>query len=443
MRDPRSEGSYDEPIIHFDKHCIIGAGSSGLVAAKNLKQHGIPFDVIEREDDVGGNWYYGKSHSSVYRSTHLISSKLLTEYTDFPMPASYPDFPSHAQVWEYLRAYARAFDLYAHIEFNTAVEKVERAEAHWEVALSNGERRRYRGLIIANGHNWDPKYPNYAGKFKGVALHSAHYKTPEVLRDKRVLVVGAGNSGCDIAVESAQNAAATFHSVRRGYYYVPKLFFGKPADQIGEVSLKLRLPLPLRRAINGALLRLVAGRPQDYGLPKPDHKLFETHPIVNSQMLYYLAHGDILPKPDVRELRERSVVFKDGSEEAIDVIIYATGFNITFPFIAKKHLNWKGTHPQLYLNVFHPEDDDLFVLGLIQPDSGQFGLVDYQAQLVARFIAAQNQNTGKAEWFRRIKAGPAPNLSNGIKYLESTRHYVEVEHFSYRRRLQKLIKRME
>ena len=424
------------------KYCIVGAGSSGLAAAKNLKQHGIPFDVLEAEDDVGGNWYYGKSRSSVYRSTHLISSKPLTEYTDFPMPASYPDFPGHFQVWEYLRSYARAFELYPQIEFNTTVSHIEKADSCWEITLDRGETRRYRGVIIANGHNCDPKYPGYPGRFEGVTLHSADYKTPEVIRGRRVLVVGAGNSGCDIAVESAQNAARTFHSVRRGYYYVPKLFFGKPADQIGEASLKLRIPLPIRRLINGVLLRLVAGRPENYGLPKPDHKLFETHPIVNSQLLYYLAHGDIISKPDVEELCGARVRFRDGSEEEIDVIIYATGFNITFPFIDKKYLNWNHHRPDLYLNVFHPQYDNLFVAGLIQPDSGQFGLVDYQAQLIAKFIHAQDHQRPQAETFRRLKAGALPALNNGIQYLDSTRHYLEVEHFSYRRRLQKLIAKM-
>ncbi len=431
-----------EALDYTNKYCIVGAGSSGLAAAKNLKAHDISCDVIEAEDEVGGNWYYGKPHSSVYRSTHLISSKPLTEYTDFPMPAHYPDFPSHAQVWEYLRSYAKTFGLYESIEFNTAVERIEKAGDGWEVALSNNQTRRYRGVIIANGHNWDPKYPNYPGHFAGVTLHSAQYKTPEVLRDKRVLVVGAGNSGCDIAVESAQNAAQTFHSVRRGYYYVPKYFFGKPADEIGEVSLKLRLPLPLRRTINTLLLRMVVGTPEKFGLPKPDHKLFETHPIVNSQMLYYAGHGDIIPKPDVAELRGDHVRFKDGSEERVEVIIYATGYNIVFPFMDKKHFNWQNNRPNLYLNIFHPEYDNLFVAGLIQPDSGQWGLVDYQTQLIAKFIRAQVQNPAKAEKFRRLKSGPQPNLSHGIKYLDSTRHYVEVEHFSYRQRLKKLIKKL-
>ncbi|MGH7452657.1 MAG: flavin-containing monooxygenase, partial [bacterium] len=211
---------------------------------------------------------------------------------------------------------------------------------------------------------WDPKYPNYPGRFGGLTLHSAQYKTPAVRRDKRVLVVGAGNSGCDIAVEAAQNAVQTFHSTRRGYYYVPKYFFGKPADQIGEVSLKLRVPLPIRRAINTLLLKMVAGTPEKFGLPKPDHKLFETHPIVNLQMLYYAGHGDIIPKPDVAELRRDHVRFKDGSEERVEVIIYATGYNIVFPFMDKKYLNWKSNRPHLYLNIFHPEYDNLFVAGL-------------------------------------------------------------------------------
>ncbi len=198
------------------KYCIIGAGSSGITAAKNLKQLGIAYDVFEREDGVGGNWYYGKPNSSVYRSTHLISSKPLTEYTDFPMPKEYPDYPSHAQVLAYFQAYVKHFDLERDIQFNTAVERVVPADDCWDVTLSTGETRRYRGVIIANGHNWDPKIPTYPGTFNGVSLHSSDYKTTDVLREKRVLVIGAGNSGCDIAVEAAQNAAQTYHNVSFG-----------------------------------------------------------------------------------------------------------------------------------------------------------------------------------------------------------------------------------
>lgn len=422
------------------KYCIIGAGASGLTVAKNFGQRGIVYDIIEREDDVGGNWYYGKPHSSVCRSTHLISSKRMTEFVDYPMPDEYPDYPNHRLVWQYLRDYARHFDLYPHIEFNRSVESVERVDGLWEVTLDGGEVRRYGGLVIANGHNWDPKYPDFPGRFDGVALHSAQYKTPDVLVDKRVLVVGAGNSGCDIAVESAQNAAATFHSVRRGYHYMPKYFLGMPADVLGENMLRWRMPLGLRRLVASGLSKMILGWPQDYGLKKPDHKLFETHPIVNSQMLYYVGHGDIQVKPNVAELCGDRVRFVDGSEEQIDVLIYATGFKISFPFIDQKYLNWRNGRPELYLNVFHPEYDNLFVAGLLQPDSGQFWLVDYQAQAIGEFLVAQRNDPARADRFRRRKAGPSPPLNAGIKYLESTRHLVEVEHSTYRRHLQKTIK---
>ena len=394
--------------------------------------------MFEREDGVGGNWYYGKPHSSVYRSTHLISSKPLTEYTDFPMPKEYPDYPSHAQILAYFRAYVKHFDLEQDIQFNTGVERVAPADDGWDVTLSTGETRRYRGVIIANGHNWDPKFPAYPGHFDGVSLHSSDYKTIDVLREKRVLVVGAGNSGCDIAVEAAQNAAQTYHSSRRGYHYVPKFLLGRPADQVGELSLKLRVPLPVRRAVDNVLIKLVAGDPQKFGLPKPDHKLFETHPIINSQMLYYVGHGDIIPKPDIQELRGDRVLFTDGSEVAIDVIVYATGFKMSFPFIDTSLLNWQHGHPSFYMNVFHPEYDNLFIIGLIQPDSGQWGLVDYQAQLVARFITCLQQNPTRAAWLRELKRRGQEDYGGGVKYKESTRHYVEIEHFSYRRKLQKL-----
>jgi cation diffusion facilitator CzcD-associated flavoprotein CzcO len=422
------------------KYCVVGAGSSGICIAKWFRQLGVPCDVIEREEDVGGNWWFGKPHSAVCQSTHLISSKRMTEYRDYPMPDTYPDYPSHRLVLAYLRDYARHFEVYPLIQFNRSIERIERADdGCWDMLLDGGERRQYGGLVVANGHNWDAKRPEYPGTFDGLQLHSAQYKTPDVIRGKRVLVVGAGNSGCDIAVESAQNAAKTFHSSRRGYHYYPKYFLGMPADALNERFLKWRLPLWLRRMTGSMLVKMVLGWPQDYGLPKPDHKLFESHPIVNSQMLYYVGHGDIHVKPDVAELCGDRVKFVDGSVEEIDVIIYATGFKTSFPFLDVKYLNHNGQKPDLYLNVFHPEYDNLFVVGMIQPDSGQFGLVDDQSQAVARFVVAQQQGNRGAEAFRRRKRGEKLDLGNGIHYLRSARHLLEIEHSTYRRHLQRAI----
>lgn len=426
-----------DKAIGQQRLCIVGAGSSGLAVARHFAAAGIEFDCFEREDDIGGNWYYGKPHSSVYKSTHLISSKRLTEYPDCPMPAEWPEYPHHVQVLEYLRRYAEHFGLYPRIQFNTAIERIEPADGVWHVTLAGGDERCYSGVVVANGHNWDPRWPDYPGHFDGQMLHSSQYKTPDVLRGRRVLVVGAGNSGCDIAVEAAQNADRVFQSLRRGYHFLPKFLGGKPADQVGERLLRWRVPLPLRRAIARVFIRLTVGSPARYGLPQPDHRLFETHPIINSQLPYYAGHGDISIKPDIVELAGDRVRFADGSEEPIDVIVYATGFRISFPFIDQQHLNWRDGRPRLYLNIFHPQHENLFFCGLIQPDSGQFGLVHYQAELIAHYLISRRRGTRAAKRLAEATRAADQDLSAGIRYIHSPRHLLEVEHFSYRRRLQR------
>lgn len=421
--------------------CVIGAGASGLVATKTLLEYGIAAECIEREDQAGGNWYYGKPCSSVYRSAHLISSKKLTEYPDFPMPEDWPEYPSQAQALEYLRAYAAHFHLDKAIRFNTSIERVEPVDdlaSAWHVRFASGHSKIYSSVIIATGHHWDPIWPSYPGEFTGTVLHSSQYKTPEVLAGRRVLVVGSGNSGCDIAVEAAQFASATFHSMRRGYHFVPKFIKGKPADRCGEFLLRWHVPLWLRRRIAARLVRTALGQPQDYGLPAPDHQFLETHPIVNSQLLYFVGHGRIKTKPEVVKLEGNQVRFADGSTQQIDVIVYATGYRITIPFIDAVHLNWHHGKPDLYLNVFHPRYDNLFLAGLIQPDSGIWGLVHYQAQLIAKFLTAQRDNRRLADRFRRLKSRPSRDLGHGIQYLDTPRHLLEVEHYSYRKKLQKL-----
>ncbi|MEX1223727.1 MAG: NAD(P)-binding domain-containing protein, partial [Pirellulales bacterium] len=223
--------------------CIIGAGSSGLACLRTLQQQGLPVDCLERDADIGGIWQFDKPTGGIYASTHLISSKRQTEFPDFPMPKEYPPFPSHREVFAYFQEYARQFGLYDAIEFNTTVTQVERVGELWRVTLAEGQQRDYGALIIANGHNWDPRLPELPGEFTGTTLHSHDYKSPDILAGRRVLVVGAGNSGCDIAVESAQHAAITYHSTRRGYHYLPKFLFGRPIDSCGEQLLRWRLPL--------------------------------------------------------------------------------------------------------------------------------------------------------------------------------------------------------
>ena len=430
------------------KFCIVGAGSSGLAVAKNFRQRGIPFDCLEREDDIGGNWNFGKPHSSVYRSTRLISSKRLTEYVDFPMPDDWPEHPPHALVLHYLRDYARFFDLYSNIEFGTGVERIERAAgaasgpAGWVVKLTDGRERTYRGIVVANGHNWDPRWPEYPGHFDGSVLHSSQYKEPNAARSRHVLVVGGGNSGFDIATDVAAHAAVAFHSLRRSYHVLPRFSRGTPIDEVGEWMLRWRLPLWLRRLVSWPNGWRAWSPDVSACLPTPDHKLFETHPVINSRWPYDVARGAVRVKPDVKELCGDSVAFADGSRERIDLVIYATGYKISFPFIDQNELNWRDGRPDLYLNIFHPEHDDLFVAGLIQPDSGQFGLVDYQARLIAEYLVGIGRGTKSARRFQREKRTNQAAFHGRVRYVRTPRHLLEVEHFSYRQRMKQAIRRL-
>jgi len=431
----------EQILDRSDMFCVIGAGPSGLTSLKNLSQAGIPVEGFEAAADLGGVWNFAQPSGGVYESTQLISSKRLTEFRDWPMPAEFPEYPSHVQALAYLRSYAERFELLQLLQFSTRVNRVEKSETHWLVRLADGTTRRYRGVVIANGHHRVPNLPEIPGEFFGEFLHSHDYKSAAQLRGKRVLVIGAGNSGADIAVDAAQQAVSCALSMRRGYHIVPKFLRGYPTDQWGELLLRWGVPLFLRRLILARGTYTGLGRPQSFGLPKPDHRFLETHPLVNSQLMYYAAHGRIQPKPAVVEFKGREVVFGDNTRAEFDLVIAATGYQIDFPFIARELLNWRDGLPRLYLHAFHPHEDSLFVAGMIQPDSGQWGLTDWQSRVMAQYIRACE--AGRAAWFDELKTGTQPSLGNGITYANSARHQLEVEHFSYRRRLEKLSARFE
>lgn len=432
-----------------DRIAVIGAGSSGLAALKNLKEAGFAVDCFEREEDLGGNWNIALPCSRVIGSTHLISSKKLTEFVDHPMPEEWPEYPSHRLALEYLKSYADRFGLLQHIQFNAGVQHLvppDQAGMGWLVELESGTRYRYGRVVIANGHNWDHAFPAWSGRtsptpYEGLEIHSGEYKTPNSLAGKRVLVIGGGNSGCDIAVESSQNASGTCLSLRRGYHFLPKFFHGTPIDICGERILRWGFPLWLRRLLAKGMIFFLQGTRTGTGLPKPDHRLFESHPTINSQLVYHLRHGDLQVRPDVECLTKQGARFVDGTEQAFDVIVYATGYHLSFPFVDSSTLNWKQGRPDLYLNVFHPERDDLFVIGMIQPDSGSWGLADRQARLVAQYLVAAEQPTSAAVAFNQRRRNN--DRQERINYVASSRHLLEVEHYGYRKRIDREWQRLQ
>ncbi|MEI6240853.1 MAG: NAD(P)-binding domain-containing protein [Planctomycetia bacterium] len=435
------------PADVTDPWCVIGAGPSGLTALKNLRAVGIAAECLEREDGLGGNWRFGSPSSRVFASTLLISSKRLTQFVDYPMPRHWPAYPDHHQCLAYLDGYARHFGLLDHVRFGTGVDRIERptdGTPGWLVTTSAGATNRYAGVVIASGHNREPRWPDFPGRFTGSLLHAADYKSPShpvPLAGKRVLVIGGGNSGCDIAVEVSRHAARTMHSTRRGYHVVPRFILGRPADVRGERLLSMRAPLWLRRLVSLRMIDRTIGLPWRHGLPRPDHQLFESHPVINDELFARIDAGALAPAVDVAAFAGDEVVFTDGSRAAFDVVICATGYRIEHPFIAPEHLAAHAGIPRLFLNLLHPTRDDIAVVGLIQPDSGQWGITDVQARLVARMARATRGAPRAAAWLYRQRQRPTDPAP--IRYVDSPRHRLEVEHFSYRRRLERLVRGMD
>jgi cation diffusion facilitator CzcD-associated flavoprotein CzcO len=433
--------------------CVIGAGPAGLTAMKNLAEAGYAVDCYERETGVGGAWNWRHDRSSMYASTHLISSKPFTQFPDFPMPDTWPDYPHHSQVLAYLERYADHFTLREHIWFGTEVTRVEPADdGRWDVTISGARAggadrtQRYAAVVLANGHNWSPKLPTYEGlsEYAGEVIHASAYKDAGQLRGKKVLVVGAGNSGCDIAVEAAQQAARCWHSSRRGYWYAPKYTWGRPTDQINDLTLAMRVPMRLRQWLFHRVLKRTVGDLTRFGLPKPDHKVYETHPIVNSQLVYYLGHGAITPVPDVARFGRSEVEFTDGRTAEPDLVIMATGYLPRFEFIAPDLLNVDTEgRPRLFLHTFSPSYPSLFVVGLVQPDSAVLPLMHWQSVAVATWLRMRETAPERASvfWSRHQR-------DTGVRYTranlkQSTRHWFEVSHTMYLRALEATITEME
>jgi thioredoxin reductase len=376
--------------------CVIGAGPSGITALKNLLDEGLTAIAYDQNAEVGGNWLYSEEigHSSVFDTTHIISSKTLSQYEDFPFDEfdpNLPDYPSHRHLAAYFQAYARKFDLYPHIQFHTRILHANRLhDGGWEITLEQeGEERVefFSDLVVASGHHWDPRYPDYPGTFDGEFLHSHHYKKAAPFADKNVLVIGGGNSACDVAVETSRVSKSTSISWRRGYFIVPKFFFGKPTDIVA--SRMKWLPLAIRNRLSQLLHRVMVGKNEYYGLEAPDTPFGATHPTINDELLYRIRHGHIQPRKDIDHFEGHTVYFKDGTQADFDVIIACTGYIISHPFFDKSFVDYSRGKVPLYLKMLHPEYENLYFIGLFQPLGCIWPGAELQSRIMARELAGK------------------------------------------------------
>lgn len=410
---------------------IIGAGPSGLAALKVLRTAGLDVVAFERGPRVGGNWVYSpeRSHSSVLETTHLISSRRHSGFSDFPMPDSYPDYPSHRQVLAFFEAYARRFDLYPAIRLGCGVVRAEPTpEGGWLLTLDDGTTERFDHVLVASGHHWDPRLPSYPGEYTGELVHAHECRTGERFRGQRVLVIGGGNSACDLAVEAGRVAAHVGISIRHGYYIVPKFIFGQPPDVLN--ARLLWLPRAIRNQVQRLVWRLVTGGMRAYGLPAPTHGILDAHPTVNSELLDGLRHGRVHPYPDIARFEGKTVHFVDGRADPFDTVVAATGYRITFPFLDRSLVDFGEGDVPLYLRIFPPNLRHLYFIGLVQPQGCIWPLAEAQAGLVAKLIEGKYQLPLDLEARAREDATRIRR-----RYTHSARHTIEVDFHEYRTQL--------
>jgi len=424
----------------MEKVCVIGAGASGIAAAKVLHERNVPFDVYEMSSGIGGVWRYQNDNglSAAYRSLHINTSKQRMNYSDFPFPDDYPTYPHHSEILQYFENYVDHFGFRDKIKFQTCVQHIEPLEdGDYDVTLQSGETMTYSNVIVCNGHHWNARLPEppFRGEFDGEEIHSNDYKIPEPYLDKNVLVVGIGNSGIDIAVDVSRVAKNTYLSTRSGAHILPKYLLGRPLDH-WTTPVTTALPPWLQSGLLNILRLLTVGRQQAYGVPTPDRPMFAQHPAVSSDLLHYVGHGKVKMKPDIDYKDIHDVVFKDGSRAAVDAIIYATGYNISFPFLDDTVMNPENNEISLFQLTVHPDYNGLYFVGLCQPLGAVMPIAERQSVWIADLIEGKSALPPKTEMVQEIEARREAIYQ---RYDKRSRHTIQVDFFPFMKDLQREI----
>ena len=424
------------------KVAVIGAGPSGITAIKNFIDEGFDVTAFERCDGVGGNWRFNdpSGHSSVFETTHIISSKYTSFYEDYPLPDDASDYPSHKELLSYFDGYAEHFDIKKNIKFGTEVLsckqlpngrwllKYKHLDGNDEITLE------FDALVVCNGHHHVPRYPQYEGEFSGEYIHSHDYKRAAPFENKRVLVIGGGNSACDVAVETSRISRETSLSWRRGYHLVPKFMYGLPADVFAKRSRWI--PQFLRIPFMKYMLERYQGKNEDIGLPKVTNKMLATHPTVNSDLYNAIRHGKVKPRPDIESFSENTVNFVDGTSAEYDVVIACTGFKIKHSFFEKDLINFEEGPVPLLHKMLPADIKNLYFIGLFQPLGCIWPGAELQSKLGAKHLAGKWKPTDD------INKLIAQELKNpDVDQIKTPRHTITVDDFSFRGRLKKELKR--
>nr|XP_039270440.1 flavin-containing monooxygenase 5-like [Styela clava] len=432
------------------KVAIIGSGASGLVAIKTCLDEGINPVCFEMQDEIGGMWNYVPDKyeaGMVYKSTVINTSKEMMCFSDFPIPNNFPNYMHNTKVQEYFRMYEEKFQLRQHIQFHTKVLSCTKADGfakngQWKVHTKNvktGDEKSeyYDGIMVCVGHHAIPHYPlhDFPGieKFKGKYMHSHDYRDHKGYEDLRVVIIGIGNSGGDIAVELSRHSKQVFLSTRRGAWIIKRIFEnGMPLDIImtKKVNGDIRKILP--QSVLDSLARKTVDSRLDhekYGL-MPKHEVFAQHPSVNDDIANRIITGSVQVRSNVARFTEDSAVFDDGTEEKIDAVIFATGYSMAYPFLDDSVLKVEENQCDLYEYIFPVtlEKNTLAIIGGIQPLGAVNPISELQCRWATKVIKGEVMLPSKEEMKRDIHE---KREEMAKRYVKSRRHTVQVNYQEY------------
>ncbi|XP_047443385.1 flavin-containing monooxygenase 5-like [Mugil cephalus] len=429
---------------------VIGAGPSGLTSIKACLDEGLEPTCFESSHDIGGLWRFKEKpepgHANIYQSVVINSSKEMMSFSDFPPPAELPNNMHHSEVLLYLRLYAQTFNLLQHIHFQTAVVSVRQrpdfaVTGQWEVETEGREAQRethvFDAVIVCSGHFTQPHLPltDFTGieSFEGRYFHSWEYRSAEGLEGKRVVVIGIGNSGGDIAVDISRVADKVYLSTRSGAWVVGRIGpGGLPGDVVGtsrrDMMIKNLFPLRITRMVENKLNE--AFDHKLYGL-KPKHGFFAQIPVVNDDLPARIISGRVQVKPNVKEFCGSSVVFVDGSVvEKVDVVVFATGYNYSFPFLPSQLQDKSGYRLRLYKHVFPPSltRPTLAVVGFIHALGAINPLAEMQARWATRVFKGLRSLPAEETMMKEIEKDTATMHQN---FACSERNPLQVDNTTY------------
>ncbi|XP_078489739.1 flavin-containing monooxygenase 5-like [Ciona intestinalis] len=429
---------------------VIGAGASGLTAIKCCLDEDLDPVCFEKSHDIGGLWRFEedtKEGATVYRSTFINTSKELMSFSDFPLSKETPNYMHHSKVMQYYRDYADRFNLLKHIKFKTEVLSCEESETFnttgtWRVKTRNIlndeiNEEIFDGVLVAVGHHASPHFPLSqfpgADKFQGRILHSHDYRDFKGFENKKVVVLGMGNSGGDIAVELSWHSKQVFLSTRRGSWVFNRVGpRGYPIDLFVTTRYKNLLDWLIPKSITQKSVEKMLTEKLDhahYGL-KPEHGPFNQHPFINDELPNRIIIGSIVIKSNIRSFKERSVVFDDGTEEEVDVVIFATGYVFEFPFLHESIAHVNGTDAQLYKYMWplSMKRNTLAIIGHVQVLGAVNPVSEMQCRWATRVFKDIVQLPSDKEMIKDIDK---KRKAMKQKYYNSQRHTIEVPHIDY------------